>query len=46
MVDPRVQKLAHLLVNYSVKVKPGDKVSVRGSAASLPLVTETYKQMS
>ena len=28
MVDPRVKKLADLLVHYSVAVKPGDKVIV------------------
>ncbi|MCB9422654.1 MAG: aminopeptidase [Ardenticatenaceae bacterium] len=45
MIDPRVQKLARLLVNYSVKVKPGDKVVIRGSMATLPLVTETYREV-
>ena len=45
MFDLRIQKLAQLLVNYSVKVKPGDKVAVRGSTASLPLVTETYREV-
>ncbi|GAB6275672.1 MAG: aminopeptidase [Rectinema sp.] len=28
MEDPRLGKLAHLLVNYSTKVKPGDKVLI------------------
>ena len=45
MADPRVQKLARLLVDYSVKVKPGDKVAIRGSMASFPLVTETYREV-
>jgi len=26
MVDPRVEKVADILVNYSAKVKEGDKV--------------------
>ncbi len=43
MVDPRVTKLADLLVHYSVAVKPGDKVIVRGNTACLPLVTETMR---
>lgn len=30
MRDPRVQKLARILVNYSCGVKPGDKVLVEG----------------
>ncbi|MEJ2746408.1 MAG: aminopeptidase [Anaerolineae bacterium] len=45
MTDPRVQKLARLLVDYSVKVQPGDKVVIRGSVASLPLVIETYREV-
>ncbi len=45
MSDPRVEKLAELLVDYSVKVQPGDKVMVRGSVASLPLVKETYRKV-
>jgi aminopeptidase len=43
MMDPRITKLANLLVNYSVAVKTGDKVLVRGSASALPLITETYR---
>ncbi len=45
MSDPRVQKLARLLVDYCVKVKPGDKVVIRGSVVTLPLVTETYREV-
>lgn len=43
MADPRVKKLANLLVNYSVAVQPGDKVVVRGSTNALPLISETYR---
>jgi aminopeptidase len=45
MSDPRVQKLARLLVDYCVKVQPGDKVVIRGNVVSLPLVTETYREV-
>lgn len=45
MVDPRISRLAHLLVTYSVAVKPKDKVLIRGSSNSLPLVTETYREV-
>ena len=31
MRDPRLTKLAHLLVNYSASVRPGDLVLVKGS---------------
>ena len=26
MIDPRIDKLAHLLVNYSCAVKPGEAI--------------------
>lgn len=45
MQDPRIARLAHLLVSYSVAVTPGDKVLIRGNSASLPLVGETYRQV-
>lgn len=45
MQDSRIVKLAQLLVNYSVAVTPGDKVLIRGNAATLPLVSETYRQV-
>ena len=45
MSDSRVQKLARLLVDYSVKVQPSDKVAIRGSMASFPLVLATYSEV-
>ncbi len=45
MADPRVKRLANLLVNYSVKVKPGEKVIIRGSVEAMPLVIETYRSV-
>src|SRR5258708_21497014 len=44
MTDQRVQKLAQTLVNYSVEIKPGDLVVVRGDVSALPLIREIYKQ--
>ncbi len=43
MIDPRLTKLADILVNYSIGVKPGDWVWVRGSTLAEPLVTETTR---
>lgn len=40
MADPRLVRLAETLVNYSVKVKPGDWVMIRGDVVSEPLVVE------
>lgn len=45
MGDPRVVRLAKLLVDYCVSVQPGDKVAVVGTIASRPLVKETYRQV-
>lgn len=43
MIDPRTVKLAQLLVDYSVAVRPGDWVLVRGNAAARPLIEETVR---
>ncbi|MCI0399560.1 MAG: aminopeptidase [Chloroflexi bacterium] len=45
MNDPRVTKLACLLANYCVAVKPGDKVAINSNLAGLPLLTETYREV-
>ncbi len=42
MADPRIEKLANLLVNYSVAVKPGDKVVIKGGALAEPLLKAVY----
>ena len=42
MRDERLVKLADMLVNYSVAVKPGDKVAIRGSTLAEPLMREIY----
>jgi aminopeptidase len=45
MTDPRIPRLAELLVNYCVTVKPGDKVMVLGGSAGLPLLDEVYRSV-
>ena len=42
MTDPRVEQLADVLVNYSVAVKPGDKVAIQGSTLAGPLLKAVY----
>jgi aminopeptidase len=42
MIDPRMKKLADVLVNYSVKVKPGELTVVTGEVSALPLLREVY----
>lgn len=45
MADPRVENLAKILVNYSIKVKPGDWVIVNASVLALPLAIEVGRQV-
>ena len=38
MPDPRIGKLAQVLVNYSVAIRPKDKVFIQGSTVAEPLL--------
>jgi aminopeptidase len=44
MTDPRVAKLANLLVNYSLELKPGQIVRIDAGAVAAPLVRELYRE--
>jgi aminopeptidase len=43
MSDPRVARLADLLVNYSLELQPGQLVRIDASTVAAPLVTELYR---
>ncbi len=43
MADPRIAKLADVLVHYSARVKQGDLVKIQGSALCEPLLAECYR---
>lgn len=43
MADPRVEKLADILVNHSVKVKKGEKIVINYQSEAHPLALEVYK---
>src|SRR5215212_451078 len=43
MTDPRLEKLADILVNYCVAVRPGDWVRVLADVLALPLVHEVQR---
>jgi aminopeptidase len=45
MRDPRLEKLADVLVSYSVGVKPGQLVRINGPAVAQPLVVELYRKV-
>ncbi|MEN8171675.1 MAG: aminopeptidase [Chloroflexota bacterium] len=40
MIDQRLEKLADILVNYSLKIQPGDWVAVNGDIVAEPLMVE------
>ncbi len=42
MADPRIDKLASLLVEYSVGIKRGDRVIIEGDSLSEPLLKAIY----
>ena len=42
MRDPRVEKLADVLVSYSVAVRPEEKVLYQGEARAGPLLEAIY----
>jgi aminopeptidase len=43
VTDPRVEKLARLLVEYSLAVRPGDMVLIGAPVTAAPLVREVYR---
>lgn len=45
MSDPRIEKLADLLVNYSIGVQPGDKVIIRSWTPAEPLLNAIYARV-
>ena len=45
MRDPRLTKLAEVLVNYSVAVKPGQLVRISGPPVAEPLTLEIVRQV-
>jgi len=45
MADPRVEKLAKLVVKYSVRVKKGDEVMIAGAADAAPFIRELYGEV-
>lgn len=45
LTDPRVVKHARILVNYSTKVRKGDKALIVADWLARPLVLEVYKEL-
>lgn len=45
MKDPRIEKLAKNLINYSVSLKPGEKLLIEVVGNEIPLAKELIKQV-
>ncbi|MCA9280100.1 MAG: aminopeptidase [Phycisphaeraceae bacterium] len=45
MHDPRLDKLADVLVGYATKVKPGQIVNIVSDPVAMPLIQATYKRV-
>ena len=44
MADPRHEKLAKVLIHYSLGIQPGDNLLISSSPAAAPLVREAYRE--
>ena len=44
MIDGRLEKLAYILINHSLKIKKNDLFVISGSTHATPLIKEVYKQ--
>lgn len=44
MKDPRIEKLAENLINYSVELKPGETILIENIGNEIPLTKELIKQ--
>jgi aminopeptidase len=43
MPDPRIVQIADVLVNYSLRLKPGETLLIRAESVAEPLIKETYR---
>lgn len=45
MIDERLRRQARILVRYSTKVKPGDRVLITGETPAIPLMEQLYVEV-
>ena len=45
MADPRIEKWAKALTNYSVEVQPGQTVAITGHVAAAPLIRAVHREV-
>lgn len=44
MPDTRIERIAEVLVNYSLDIQPGQKLLIRGDTAAESLIRESYRK--
>ncbi|MFX1512263.1 MAG: aminopeptidase [Promethearchaeota archaeon] len=44
MIDPRLSKLAQVIVRYSLDIKRNDRVLIQSPVAATPLIQEVYRE--
>ncbi len=44
MADIHLKRMAHVLVNYSLGIKKGDRLGIRTPVTAAPLVKEIYRE--
>lgn len=44
MLDPRIARLAKVLVHYSLRIRPDDLFRITGPALAAPLMVEVYRE--
>lgn len=45
LADPRIKKMADILVNHSIKVQPGEQILIRSTPLAKPLLEEVYRSV-
>lgn len=45
MSDPRIVRVADVLVKYSTEIQPGDLVAVKGSTETVPMIQAIYQKV-
>jgi len=45
LTDPRINKMAEILVDHSARIQPGDRVAVEGTTAAEPLIRALYRRI-
>ena len=43
-MDPRVERLAKVLIHYSLNLKKGQILRIQGGLAGMPLIKAAYKE--